>query len=225
MKTIELFSKNTLLEILKYINFVRMRLFRKSFSYYQHFPFNTSDRLPPNSELELIEACSLLRKLDVPFRVTDGTALGLIREGKFIQHDNDLDLDILPRQGQEERTFKAIQRAFEQNGYRVGRIVRYCSIPQQLIVYNDRSVLVDLLFWQLDHGVVRNYSEEGFVRIQEEKFFRELSEYNYAWGSIPMPRDIDEWLTCRYGKSWRTPKTYKGDWKDDCYDIEPIIDE
>ena len=56
------------------------------------------------------------------------------------------------------------------------------------------------------------------------KFFKKenLGSFNFRGKQYPMPGAIEEWLEMRYGNDWRVPKTYKGDWKEECFDMKKI---
>ena len=70
-------------------------LLKKDFVEYHCFPFDANKPMPEGGDKIMAKFCTLLEELDVKYRITDGTILGLYREGKFISHDNDIDVDVL----------------------------------------------------------------------------------------------------------------------------------
>ena len=60
---------------------------------------------------------------------------------------------------------------------------------------------------------------QGCIRRQPVSYFKELNKLFWNGRLYPVPIYPDEWLEMRCGSDWKTPKTYKGDWKDDCFDI------
>ena len=41
--------------------------------------------------------------------------------------------------------------------------------------------------------------------------------YEFEGKKYPLHAPIEEWLADRYGKDWKIPKKYEGDWRDDCH--------
>ncbi len=184
---------------------------------FSYFPFDIHRPLPIEAIDAMNELCLLVESTGSFYRLTDGTFLGLYREGKFIDHDNDIDIDIL---GGAE--YEALHQKMIDNGMILGRRVFKDGLIQQAAYYGSGLIIFDVLFWYEDAGEIVNYSEPGYVRRQPKKYFLNLDAFNFNGRSYPIPSEPEEWLEMRYGKDWRIPKTYKGDWKDDCHDIEKI---
>ena len=49
-----------------------------------------------------------------------------------------------------------------------------------------------------------------------------MTDYDCYGYTFKLPSHLEEWLVKRFGEDWRIPKTYKGDWKQDCLDIKPL---
>jgi phosphorylcholine metabolism protein LicD len=163
--------------------------------------------------------CRWLDKLMVPYRLTDGTILGIYREGEFIKHDNDIDVDVFDIDNQ---IIESIIKYFLKGGFKIGRKAYYKGAMQQVVFYNDREVIFDILFWYRNDKEYVNNSERGYIREQESRYFESLGEITFKGEVYKCPPDIERWLEMRYGEGWNVPKTYKGDWKDDCFDIKSI---
>lgn len=192
----------------------------KDFVEYHAFPFDTMNRLPPGAEDLMEKCCRILDVLDVGFRLSDGTILGIYREGKFIAHDNDIDVEVL---GDEK--LKNVTDEFLRQGMTLGRKVLYKGAIQQLVFYSDDQIIFDIVVWHKhDDGKLYNYSERDYERVQDSRFFKlgVLDNIQFNGCSYPMPTPIEEWLEMRYGTDWKIPKTYKGDWKEECFDMSKI---
>ncbi|MCG7496848.1 hypothetical protein MHO82_08235 [Vibrio sp. Of7-15] len=194
-------------------------LFSNKFNEYHYFKFDINKPLPKGAYRVMNNCCDILSKLDLKYRLTDGTVLGLYREGAFIAHDNDIDVDVFDVN---EKEINKIKNEFKKNGYSIGRIATNFGLTQQVVFYNDENIIFDILFWYKNGKKYENFSEQGFLRAQDEKYFNDLSIFNYDNHDYFIPGHIEEWLVVRYGPDWKTPKTYKGDWKDDCFDLEKI---
>ena len=184
---------------------------------FSYFPFDIHRPLPAGAKDVMDELCRLVESTGSYYRLTDGTFLGLYREGKFIGHDNDIDIDIL---GGAE--YEALHQTMIDNGLILGRRVFKDGLIQQAAYYSSDLIIFDVLFWYEDAGEIFNYSEPGYVRRQPKKYFLNLDSFNFNGRLYPIPSEPEEWLEMRYGEDWNIPKTYKGDWKDDCFDIEKV---
>ena len=183
--------------------------------------FNVQKRVLLDSDYVLMEKCCMsLEDIDgLVYRITDGTALGLYREGGFIKHDDDVDVDILFN---DSKHIKLIKYKFKELGFKIGREVHYRGLIQQLAFYLNNGFIFDIIFWHKNDNLIYNYSEKNYERIQDYKYFdtEKMIYFTLNNKKYPIPTPIEEWLEFRYGKDWRTPKIYKGDWKEECFDMK-----
>jgi hypothetical protein len=170
--------------------------------------------IPQEGEQEMLNTCLLLNELSINYRLTDGTALGLHRDGRFIPHDNDIDIDILDIKDYKE----LLKKLRTQCKYKLGGIIFYKGIIQQMIFYSKHHVIIDLIFWSTHGNYIYNYVEKDYERKQPHKYFTHLCNMVLHNVQYPGPGYINEWMELRYGKDWKIPKTYKGDWKEECED-------
>jgi len=192
-------------------------LLRKNddFREYHHFPFDTNKPLPPNADNVMRLCCELLESLAIKYRLTDGTILGLYRQGSFIPHDTDIDVDVL-----DFYNIEKLHTSMKKQSMKLGRKAIYKKKVQQLVYYSNDNVIFDIVFWYSEEGdMICNYSERGYKRVQNRKYFENLSTIGFNGKKYPMPCHIEEWLEMRYGKDWRTPKSFKNDWKAECGDL------
>lgn len=159
---------------------------------------------------------SVIRDLNLHYRLTDGTALGLYRDGDFIKHDDDIDIDIIDAT---EKQIKQIKRSIKM---KIGREVIHKNLTQQIAFYDSEGFILDIVFWHRYYDRAFNYCERGFEREQDVKFFDNKIIFNFDDHDYFLPAPTEEWLIMRYGNDWRIPKTYKDDWKEECYDMKRI---
>lgn len=182
---------------------------------YHHFPFDTLKPMPITAENLL---CQLLKDIkssgyENTIRISDGILLGLYRDGKLIEHDTDLDFDVV---GSDTAFIKAIAHRLN---WRIGREVKYANKVQQITYYDENELLIDFVFWYPDGQFMKNFGEKGCIRIQPRVFFDYLVSYKVSNIEFIMPKEIESWLVYRYGHSWQTPASSKGDWKEECSDL------
>jgi hypothetical protein len=188
-----------------------------SFREFNSFPVNNNGVLSGEAVKDLSRCCAMLESLQLNYRLAEGTILGIYRDGRLIPHDNDIDVDILVSEKLDERK---LHNLFVSNGFRLGRKVEYHRKIQQLAYYNVETYdIFDMIFWFQEADRVVNYSERNFERTQDKKYFQSSSDVRFQGRSYPAPALLEEWLEMRYGKDWRIPKTYKGDWKEECFDM------
>lgn len=198
--------------------FLAQRILRRNYIEYHHFPFDSLKPMPLGAFERFKEVIEFLGKCGINYRVADGTALGLYRDGNFIAHDSDLDFEILDFLSKKS-FIKSFQKVF---GCRLGRCVFYKGDIQQVVFYGRDEIIIDFVFWTSEGKNVFNYSERGFVRKQPIKYFCKKDSFDFRGIKVPLPGNIEEFLEFRYGKDWRIPKTYKGDWKEECGDIKRL---
>ena len=188
---------------------------------YHSFPFDTNQKMPDGAEKVMKECCNTLKSLNLNYRISDGSILGIYRGGEFIAHDNDIDVEIV-----DDMAVPDIEKKFKEKGMTLGRKAIYKGKIHQLIYYTSEYIIFDIVIWHLnsENGKLYNYSERDYERIQDAKYFQKgkLDFIEFNGDKYPMPTPIEEWLEMRYGSDWKTPKTYKGDWKEECFDMKRI---
>jgi len=158
--------------------------------------------------------CALKEK-EIVIRYSDGSLLGLLRDGKFIEHDNDVDFDVL----HSESAVYEIKNLAIRSKWKKVREVVYHNKVQQLTYIDGSNVIYDFIFWIGNNDVLFNFSEKGYIRLMQSHFLISLVEKNISGLQIDVPVLAIEWLESRYGKAWNIPQCSKGDWKEDCTDL------
>lgn len=204
---------------LKYL--IKKLLFKLTYfnNFREFMALYVKKRILKESDIEkMSHCCRIVENCTFNYRLTDGTALGLHRESGFIKHDDDIDIDIL------NATKKQIKLLKIKLNMKIGREVIYNNKTQQIAFYDEEGFIFDVVFWYGNDSLIYNYCERDYERVQDAKYFQkdklELIDFNGA--QYPMPTPIEEWLVMRYGNDWKTPKTYKGDWKEECFDMKRI---
>lgn len=135
----------------------------------------------------------VLSKADIPHFFAAGTALGLVREGRPLSADGDIDLGVF-------------QDDFDRD--RIAKI--FADHPRFEIVHHPRTDKVglrhrggspiDIFPFYEDDG---NYYHDGvFVRWKNSPF--SIDSITASGVELPVPSDQEKYLTENYG-DWRTP--------------------
>lgn len=143
----------------------------------------------------LIDVNNTCKEFNVKCWLQDGTLLGLIRDNKLIEWDNDADMachgsDWNPK----------ILDELKKKGFRIeGRP----GIGPRMTRRNNS---VDIFLYRTeDNGL---WSWSAFKKRTEYRF--DMPPFNLIekefWGEkFLIPEDPEKWLEIKYGKNWRTP--------------------
>jgi hypothetical protein len=182
---------------------------------FQWVPFDIKKSLPKSAFSKMMVVMNYLLAMNVNLRPSDGTLLGILRDRQLIEHDNDVDFDVI----HSLEAVDAIREFFSKKEYKKCREVIYRGRVQQLTFYDSEHVIYDFIFWFYDGHYGINFSEPGYLRIMPKEFIFDLTYLLIENNRIPVPSNSEGWLNFRYGKSWATPQSEKKDWKDDCGDL------
>lgn len=137
----------------------------------------------------------VLESANIPFFFAAGTALGIVRNGKPLDHDNDIDVGILEKNWNREeliRVFKAHPH-FDLDDSNP-------ESPKVGLIHRG-GANIDLFKFYSEGDAV--YHDAIFVRWKNSPF--QIVEHVMATGdSVFLPSDVDKYLTENYG-DWRTP--------------------
>lgn len=185
--------------------------------------FDVTQPLGPNAAEVMERCCNAFEKNKIKYLISWGTALGLYRNGEFIPHDTDIDIDIINCENQ-----KFIDNALRGVGMKLARSVFYRNRPQQLIYISEEGVLFDIMFWTsarkfLKGKIFVNYSEPGYIAKMPFRFSENINYIEYKNKKYPSYSPIKEYLAFLYSENWKIPKKSKGDWKEDCLVISKLF--
>lgn len=171
-------------------------------------------------------------ELKIPFWLSEGLVLGLYREGGIIKGDED-DIDICVWYDYAERADEIIE-ALKKKGFTLLDAWRPKGIVEGMAVARGTNK-IDIIFTHKKDDEVyflaRNYIGIGklpyFAFVFPAKCYEEFTTIKWADVEFPVMKDIEGYLTARYG-DWKTPKLrnegyssssiednpcYRGDWE------------
>lgn len=135
-----------------------------------------------------------------------GTLLGLIREGKLIKHDVDIDFLISP----DSKNVKALYSRLKSIGF----------IPERILLLNDRMLefsmsykIISVDFFLVGHSAGRDrnvfvFNDRGEVRLHTYPKINEMVDMKTATDkTILVPGNAIEHLDNEYG-TWQTPNKH-----------------
>lgn len=152
-----------------------------------------------------------MRESGVKYFLDCGTLLGLIREGRLLQHDHDIDISIPPNGGSPAKLVEALLK----HGYVFSRGVEYEDVLDAISM-TYRGIPVDFDFWVEQNGkrLHRTYysGKHGGIGNEVHGFFslyesvKKTIPYEFVGESYEIPEDSDLVLTEQYG-DWRIPNS------------------
>lgn len=145
----------------------------------------------------LVRAVRLLEGL--PAHVSDGTALGLHRDGDVIADDTDLDFAIMSEPD---------QARIDMPGMELIRTVDWEGRPIQTAYMDPPSgVVVDLYYYYADLIPGRRvaHCEGGTISNPDLP----IGMLPTIYGDLPFPLPVERYLEERFGEGWRTPQRGK----------------
>jgi phosphorylcholine metabolism protein LicD len=156
--------------------------------------------------------CSLLYELNIQYCIDSGTLLGLIREGKLLAHD--LDIDISINVSQQKKLIELIYQ-LKKNGYKC-RVLSFYGKKYKYKFWNSSEKRV------IDINIFRKTADNSFYicpqpfpLIKDEniffKYFRKLIRICFGvMKNIGDEFDLNSfpWRIGTYHRTWIIPKEY-----------------
>ncbi|MGH8794657.1 MAG: hypothetical protein ACRDXX_18675 [Stackebrandtia sp.] len=130
----------------------------------------------------------------VPYFIAAGTALGLVRVGRPLSSDNDIDVGVFD----EEFDYDALVALFAKNPRFDFDVVH--PHTKKIGLKHRGGSPIDIFRFYRENGNV--YHDAVFVRWANSPFDVERREIQGL--NLPLPADADKYLTENYG-DWRTP--------------------
>lgn len=151
---------------------------------------------PKNSKENLFLFKDIMDEHNIFFALTAGTALGAIREKRFIEHDEDIDLALFNEDKQ--RVIDILPEL-----YYVGfKVVRYNR--RHVISIMRNNDYIDLYFFEKINE--KEYDCDGCMILAE--FMENTRSYSFLGRDFMMPLNVEGYLACEYGDNWRIPRHY-----------------
>ena len=140
---------------------------------------------------------STLTNCQIPFFLTEGTALGAIREQRVIPHDTDIDIGI---DISYYNTFRecALPK-FKKLGFKVAKDINKKNDTFITII---KDYLYIDIFFMLDTGTCVDISCEQMKRYYDNRIT--VMVYDKEYDCLPV-----EYIQEVYGPDWKTPKRQK----------------
>jgi len=202
-----------------FVNKYRKQLLAESYERH-HFHFTLQNRKIAHNLLR--NSCEILEELGIHYWLDFGTLLGLIRENKLIDWDNDMDLSI--RFESEEKIdqlisalgkhhpIKTVAPSIRPGSWKLGKYRTIKAFHQK---YGFIRTDPHLDFFTQYRGQYENQSETTYrsviAGVNNEipaSFVDELDSFNFEGHEYAIPNHAEDFLALRYGADWRTPKQY-----------------
>ena len=178
-----------------------MWLLEKYFSAQTDIP--KSDNTDTSRESKLLEVVSLLTGSDIDCFVTQGTCLGLIREGKLIEYDHDIDIAFYAT---DIDKLKALLPTLTERGFYIEEVTRSnlrlklhnCKATMDLWILYKPNFLYRILGykWWINNALFRT-----------DYFSDDIKDSVSAYEStFRIPAYIETYLVEHYGETWKTPQ-------------------
>ena len=147
-----------------------------------------------------------------------GTALGLVREGKLLDWDTDVDIDILEPT---ELIINNIIDNMQALGYSYQRVLKKGKRYSQIVFIKAPYHSIDFCFWFKDKNSFINDVPETniFKRSHPFEIYKELKNVKIQNIEFKIPSDTGSYFSLLYGNDWKTPKKYKN-WLKNANDLK-----
>lgn len=179
---------------------------------FSYFPFDSAQPLGPGA-LETLSAVSaqLLRQ-EIPAFVSDGTLLGLVRDGRLIPHDNDLDFVVLGI-----RHHKIIRNIMAKDGFKLASLSRLGSHIYHMSFFNESEHIVDFTLYEEAGSNFVSFRDSDNYFVIPKDLVAHLIWLEVGGAKVPVPKLSEDFLQLQYGAGWKTPAKQKDDWKASYY--------
>ena len=121
-------------------------------------------------------------QLEIRVFLVFGTCLGFVRDGEYIEGDNDLDIGIIGRRKERGLLINSLKR----NGFHWGERVRHPHFVHDHLIKN--KVLID--FYLFDRG----------------KFYFQFDYVQYKMRGYPIPHPVRKYLSVCYS-NWKVKES------------------
>jgi hypothetical protein len=165
-----------------------------------------------NLDQQLNMVCSLLNELKIEYCVDSGTLLGLIREGKLLVHD--LDIDISINESQQIKLI-ALMNQLKKKGYKCRILSFYGKKYKYKFWLSTEKRVIDINIFRETPDKKFYVCPQPFPIIKAENFifknFRKLIRVSFGViKNIGNEFDLNNfpWRIGTYHRTWAIPKKY-----------------
>ena len=162
----------------------------------------------------LAEVRQVMSENNVVFFLRQGTCLGIVRDGKPIPWDDDIDIgSIYGFHGFSEETITSTIPRLRENGFLI-RIIR--NDYYTCVTFIKDSMRIDWGCYRVINDAIVMYPAIPIP----VRFFVDLKEVTYMGHKYLLPNPPEEYLRAKYGEDWRIPKR-AGEYEEDVMDAIP----
>lgn len=154
----------------------------------------------------------ILTRNGIKYFVTYGSLLGVIREGKFMDYDNDIDFGII-------KTEKFSWENLEKSMQEIGMVKKHQFLLNDKITeqtYVATALSVDFFLYEEENGKSisyiyyhkkdEEYQENQFsVAVNSTSLISDVKRIPFQTGTVAVPSNPELFLREIYGEDWRTP--------------------
>lgn len=128
----------------------------------------------------LDEFFQITRQLKIKAFLVFGLCLGFVRDGRYIDGDNDLDVGVICNEAERKMLFDSLKY----NNFRKGRSYRYNTH------FHKNKVLIDIFF------------------LEAKGFYSSFDSVQYKGKAYPVPHPVKEFLSACYS-NWKIKEMQK----------------
>lgn len=147
----------------------------------------------------LVDIKNVLDKYQIPFVLIGGGLLGIIRKGKFISYDYDLDIACFSGTSRKDHwKMRWVKNELEKKGFFIVDTSR-CRCKTDFFIRNGERIDI---FWfeKIDEEWIFN-NEYRYPAY----FFDNLEEIDFCGLKLKTPKNPKKFLKYTYGKDWKIP--------------------
>jgi len=163
--------------------------------------------------------CSILQKTGINYWISSGNLLGIYRDGKLIDHDTDIDVNVTVKWDSLQANIlsKQVVLGLTNNDFRIIRTAIYHNHFMQLATMDLKTnVIFDVCFFY--SGIVAKhvvyFDVSGYIE-KPMKFVNTIDNFSFKGVDYPVPHKVEDFLAWKYGSDWRTPKEKKVAWQEE----------
>lgn len=168
----------------------------------------------------LIELEKILEQTECEFFFDMGTLLGIIREGKLIDFDADIDIGIILRNPQ---IILDVRKAMVSNGAIYTRKYIVDNIGETINSFKYKGIDIDICYYfETSQDLIgylfydpENKYETDILHVVRTKcsLIQQIDKFEFNNYHINVPQMKEKYLSERYGKNWMIPDKNYVYWK------------
>ena len=168
---------------------------------------------------EISKVTDFLNSLDnCKYFFSCGSALGLVRDSRFIDWDTDVDIDLIDPS---EDEINIIINHMNILGYSFQRVLKSNGRYSQIVFIKEPYHSIDFCFWYCEKKNYINDVPETlfFKRVHPKDIYKKFKKIRIQNIDFNIPYDINLYFELLYGTNWQTPKKYKN-WLKNANDLK-----